>query len=66
MLVEEQILMANRNLPITQIGLLAYGADLDDELLALVNHGKLRLGEGTIDDLFWELPRRESGRRLCE
>lgn len=53
---EEGILVGNRNLPITRIAPLAHSADQDDELLALARQGKLRLGEGTIDDSFWELP----------
>jgi hypothetical protein len=35
---------------------LTHSAHEDDELKALAAQGKLRLGEGIIDDSFWELP----------
>jgi prevent-host-death family protein len=52
----EEILVRDRNLPIARIVPLAHGSAQDDELLALAGQGKIRLGEGLIDDSFWELP----------
>ncbi len=52
----EEIIIRDRNLPIARIVPLNRSADQDDELKALAAQGKLRLGEGVIDDSFWELP----------
>jgi hypothetical protein len=30
--------------------------DEDEELLALASEGKLRLGEGLLEESFWEMP----------
>lgn len=51
----EEILVRDRNLPIARIVPLAQASG-DEDLLALAAQGKLRLGEGTIDDSLWELP----------
>lgn len=51
----EEILVRDRNLPIARIVPIAQ-APGDDDLLVLAAQGKLRLGEGMIDDSFWELP----------
>lgn len=51
----EEILVRDRNQPIARIVPLAQAFG-DEDLLALAAQGKLRLGEGTIDDSFWELP----------
>lgn len=48
----EEILVRDRNLPIARIVPLAQASG-DEDLLALAAQGKLRLGEGTIDDSFW-------------
>ncbi|HWC76415.1 MAG TPA: type II toxin-antitoxin system prevent-host-death family antitoxin [Blastocatellia bacterium] len=52
----EEILVRDCNLPIAKIVPLSRSADQDDELVTLAAQGKLRLGEGTLDDSFWELP----------
>jgi len=52
----EEIVIRDRNLPIARIVPLSRSAHQDDELKALAAQGKLRLGEGVIDDSFWELP----------
>lgn len=52
----EEILVRDRNLPIARIVPLAHAADGDAELLALAAQGKIRLGEGALDESFWELP----------
>ena len=52
----EEIVIHDRNLPIARIVPLNRSADQDDELTALAGQGKLRLGEGVIDDSFWKLP----------
>lgn len=52
----EEIVIRDRNLPIARIVPLNRSADQDDELTALAAQGKLRLGDGLIDDSFWKLP----------
>ena len=52
----EEILVRDRSVPIARIVPLAAGAGQDDELVALAAQGKVRLGGGPIDDLFWRLP----------
>ena len=52
----EEIIVRDRNLPIARIVPLNRSTDQDDELTALAAQGKLRLGEGVIDDSFWKLP----------
>lgn len=52
----EEILVRDRNLPIARIVPLQLSPDQDAELLALAAQGKLRLGEGELDESFWDLP----------
>jgi prevent-host-death family protein len=52
----EEILVRDRNRPVARIVPLARSRDEDDELLALASAGKLRLGEGVLDQSFWEMP----------
>ncbi len=52
----EEILVRDRNLPIARIVPLQLVHDQDAELLALAAQGKLRLGEGELDESFWDLP----------
>ena len=52
----EEILVRDRDRPIARIVPLTHALDQDDELLVLAARGKIRLGEGVIDDSFWELP----------
>ncbi len=52
----EEIVIRDRDLAIARIVPLTHSADQDDELRVLAAQGKLRLGEGVIDDSFWELP----------
>ena len=52
----EEILIRDRSVPIARIVPLAHSAGHDAELLALAAQGKVRLGEGAIEDLFWRLP----------
>lgn len=52
----EEILVRDRNLPIARIVPLVRSSDEDAELLALAAQGKLRFGEGTLDESFWEMP----------
>jgi prevent-host-death family protein len=52
----EEILVRDRNLPIARIVPLQLAPDQDAELLALAAQGKLRLGEGELDESFWDLP----------
>ncbi len=52
----EEILVRDRNLPVARIVPLARATDENAELLALAAQGKIRLGEGALDESFWELP----------
>ena len=52
----EEIVIRDRNLPIARIVPLNRSSGHDDELMTLAAQGKLRLGEGVIDDSFWDLP----------
>jgi prevent-host-death family protein len=52
----EEILVRDRDQPVARIVPLKRSRDEDEELLALASQGKLRLGEGVIEDSFWQLP----------
>jgi prevent-host-death family protein len=52
----EEILVRDRNLPIARIVPLSQATDQGAELLALAAQGKIRLGEGNLDESFWDLP----------
>lgn len=52
----EEILVRDRNKPVARIVPLARSRDEDEGLLALASQGKLRLGEGTLEESFWEMP----------
>jgi prevent-host-death family protein len=52
----KEILVRDRNLPIARIVPLQLAPDQDAELLTLAAQGKLRLGEGELDESFWDLP----------
>lgn len=51
-----EILVRDRDLPIARIVPLYRDAESDAELSALEAQGKIRVGEGTIEESFWELP----------
>lgn len=52
----EEILVRDRNQPIARIVPLVRSRDEDDELPALASQGKLRLGEGLLEESFWDMP----------
>jgi prevent-host-death family protein len=52
----EEILVLDRNQPVARIVPLTGSRDDDEELLALASQGKLRLGEGRLEEAFWEMP----------
>jgi prevent-host-death family protein len=52
----EEILVRDRNQPVARIVPLPRSAAEDEELLALAAHGKLRLGEGLVEESFWRMP----------
>jgi len=52
----EEILVRDRNQPVARIVPLTRSRDDDEELLALASQGKLRLGEGVIEESFWQMP----------
>ncbi|MGE0104129.1 MAG: type II toxin-antitoxin system Phd/YefM family antitoxin [Blastocatellales bacterium] len=51
----EEILIKDRDLPIARI-IPFRVEDQDEELAALVAKGKLRIGQGSIGEEFWDLP----------
>lgn len=52
----EEILVRDLNQPVARIVPLVRSRDEDEELLALASQGKLRLGEGLLEEYFWEMP----------
>ena len=52
----EEILVRDRNQPVALIVPLVGSRDKDEELLALASQGKLRLGQGVLEESFWEMP----------
>lgn len=52
----EEILVRDRKLPVARIVPLTRSRDEDEELLALAAQGKLRLGEGFVEESFWQMP----------
>lgn len=52
----EEILVRDRNEPVARIVPLTRSGDEDEELLALASQGKLRLGEGLVEESFWQMP----------
>jgi prevent-host-death family protein len=52
----EEILVRDRNQPVARIVPIARSRDEDDELMALASQGKLRLGDGRVEESFWEMP----------
>jgi prevent-host-death family protein len=51
----EEILVRDRDQPVARIVPLTRSRDEDEQLLALASQGKLRLGEGVLDESFWEM-----------
>lgn len=52
----EEIEVRERDLPIALIIPMPEAGNGNDERLALASQGKLRLGEGPIEDSFWDMP----------
>ena len=52
----EEILVRERSNPIARIVPLTHESGVDHELAILAAKGKVRLGEGEIEDSFWDLP----------
>jgi prevent-host-death family protein len=50
----EEIVVRDRNVPVARI--IPWYGEQDDELLKLANQGLVLLGNGQIDDHFWQLP----------
>lgn len=60
----EEIIIRDRNSAVARLVPLNGSKLADDELLKLAAEGKIRLGEGAIDDEYWKLklPRVKSAR----
>ena len=52
----KELLVRDRNLPIARIVPLHRDPEGDPELTALEAEGKVRVGEGAIEESFWKLP----------
>jgi len=52
----EEILVLDRHETVARIVPLTHSGDDDQELLALAAKGKLRRGEGHVEQAFWEMP----------
>jgi prevent-host-death family protein len=52
----EEILIRDRNVPVAKIVPLSPSSNQDQELLTLAAQGKLRLGQLTLEQDFWDLP----------
>lgn len=52
----EEILVRDRDQPVARIVPLARSRNEDEQLLSLASQGKLRLGEGHLEDSFWKMP----------
>jgi len=52
----QEILIRDRSLAIARIVPIAHDSGQDEELIALAGQGKIRLGEGLLDESFWSLP----------
>ena len=52
----EEILVRDRHRPVARIVPIARSRDEDEELLARASQGKVRLGEGILEESFWEMP----------
>jgi prevent-host-death family protein len=50
----EEIIVRDRNVPVARI--VPWQTEHDDELLVLASQGLVRLGNGHIDDQFWQMP----------
>ena len=51
----KEIIVRDRNLAVARLVPINATASPDDELLRLAAQGKIRLGEGAIDDDYWRL-----------
>jgi len=51
-----EIVVRDRNRPVARIVPIARDIDEDQELRVLAAEGKIRLGQGVVDDSFWDLP----------
>ena len=52
----EEILVRDRNEPVARIIPLARSGDEEEELTSLAAQGKVRLGNGVLEESFWEMP----------
>ena len=52
----QELLIRDRSLAIARIVPIAHDPGQDEELIALAGQGKIRLGEGLLDESFWEMP----------
>jgi len=52
--IGDEIVVRDRDIPIAKI--IPWHGEHDDQLLTLAKKGIVRLGNGQIDDHFWQLP----------
>ena len=53
---DAEVAVRDRNEPVARIVSLVGSRDEGEELLALASQGKLRLGQGVLEESFWEMP----------
>lgn len=51
-----EVVVRDRNTAVARIVPIGLDFDEDEDLTALAAEGRIRLGEGEIDDSFWDLP----------
>jgi len=52
----QEIVIRDRSLAVARLVPMTHQESPDDELLTLASQGKIRLGEGALEDSFWEMP----------
>lgn len=51
-----EVVVRDRNTPVARIVPIGSDFNEDEDLAALAAEGRIRLGEGAVDDSFWDLP----------
>lgn len=51
----QEIVIRDRSLAVARLVPIAHPTSPDDELLTLASQGKIRLGEGSLEESFWKM-----------
>jgi antitoxin (DNA-binding transcriptional repressor) of toxin-antitoxin stability system len=61
----QEIIIRDRSVAVARLVPMAHHATPDEELIALCSEGRIRLGEGLVEESFWKMPApRVSGNAL--